>query len=424
MDKPQLEKVVKLISSNDPLETIEKTFAEFPSDTYPYISAIVSNFASEEMISTVGNHTEALVGFYLCHLMSNTFSEAKAAVHRFVTVLEQHIKDDAKKAEQIKYRQTTKDFKMIAKEAVDADSGTSRLALKCFVFTCLLDDRIDTKQTPEAILSVKQSDVDAKLASWVSAPTKLREKINALVSSSERECEKCSLSGVGAFSSATFPLATPKLCRLTPSSPVLYPGELHYMIAGNDNQLVAFDSKGHKQEWKTTQSLIVKGIKEKLSSEDTQKITSSLHKDPFLVNRMGLAPDIIAKVSEMNPETAAMVLTKLDSASNHLEKILSLGGNISYESIATVFVHTIKSMRQINVNSFIALSGKRIKESPPSGKAELVKIFASAVHQLVVRGVKENKDVYLTDTRKAEVRSILEEHKGIQEVTSCIADLK
>lgn len=425
-DSTHLEKLSSLLAnSKDTLKKIEQSFnSNFPFHTYPAVLNVLQALLTEDTIVGLGFCTETLVSIYLLQRMGRTHPGARMLLMRFAASLEQVVRDDTKKMEQLKCRQAMKEFKRTAKEAVDSDRSTFHGSLKVFFFKCLLDT-IDLDATPAKLLSMTQQEIDAAMAEWAAQPTTLKEKLHELTIRSTEETELNSLSGLGVYSTSSTPQVQPTPCRPLPCAPFLFPGELHYVLGTANEQVFHISSNGHSDEWEQSSDLVKQGTTRVLSAAERQQLIGNIQKKPILVSRLGLTPSVVAGLAVNNAEAAAAIVSRVPDATDFFQRIIEVpkakSAAVSLENVDTVLLHGSKAVRQRNVNAYINRYCAHIRET---GDVDAVKNFAATLHQLVNKGSKDNKELYVSDGKKAELKEVLEPHKALHEVANWLASLK
>lgn len=425
-DSTHLEKLSALLAnSRDTLKKIEQSFnSNFPFHTYPAVLSVLQALLNEDTISQLGFCTETLVSIYLLQRMGRSHPGARMLLMRFAASLEQIVRDDTKKTEQLKCRQALKEFKRTAKEAVDSDRSAFHGSLKVFFFKCLLET-FDLDATPAKLLSLTQDEVDAAMAEWAAQPTVLKEKLRELTIRAEDETELNSLSGLGAFSTSSTPQLQPTPCRPLPCAPSLFPGELHFILGTANDQVIHVASNGHSEEWEQANDLVKQGSTRALSAAERQQLIGNIQKKPILVSRLGLSPHVVASLALNNAEAAAAIVSRVPDATDYFQRIIEVSKTkasvVSLENVDTIVLHGAKALRQRNVNAYINRYCAHIRDS---NEVEAVKNFATTLNQLINKGPKDNKELYVSDGKKAEMKELLEPHKSLHEVATWLNSIK
>lgn len=398
-----------LASANESFQSIEAKFKKsFEPSSYPSVCAIISDLAADGFTGAIGSQVEALVSVYLCHVMSSTYSDANGALCMCLQQLDKHIREDARRLEQLKYRQTAKDFKKYARDAVDVDGFRCRTAIKCFIFQCILG-QADTNQTPNKILKQAQTILDGMLEAWAATPGPLNDKLKDL-----GNAERSSLASNGIVSSATVPSSTATFCRVGPLDTPLFAGEMHYLL-GPESHWVIFDSKGHPKEWASLKRLLVAAAKQPLGPKERQELLQSASH----AHQVDLTSAIVTSIASHDPEVAAALISKTSKPSQHIQKLLAQAeaGGLSLNHLDTVMLHSVKHLDASLISKYIQLS---CEKASSSNDTAVVKSFATALHQLV----SKNKDFTIPDNRKDDLKALFAKFSNVQEVVTWWSDFK
>lgn len=397
-----------LASANESFQSIEAKFKKsFESPFYPSVCAIICDLAADGFTGSIGSQVEALVCVYLCHVMATVCPDANVALCACLQQLDKNIREDARRLEQLKYRQTAKDFKKYARDAVDADGYRCRTAIKCFVFQCLLG-QVDTNLNPSKVLKQAQTVLDAMLESWAATPGPLEDKLKELT-----VADRSVLSNT-IVTSATVPQSTATFCRVGPLDTPLFAGEMHYLL-GAESQWVTFDNKAHAKEWSSLKRLVSSAATGVLNTKDRQELIQNV----LFAHQIGLSPAAVASVASHDPEVAAALLTKSSSPAQHLQKVLEAAesGSITLGQLDTVVLHSSKCIDQTLASKFIQISAEKITSS---NDLDAMKTFATTLNQIA----NKNKDFGIPENRKEDLKSLFAKFNSVQEVATFWGDYK
>eukprot|EP00744_Colponema_vietnamica_P016016 GILI01022452.1.p1 GENE.GILI01022452.1~~GILI01022452.1.p1 ORF type:complete len:408 (-),score=50.90 GILI01022452.1:82-1305(-) len=398
-----------LASANESFQSIEAKFKKsFDPTSYPSVCAIITDLAADGFTGAIGSQVEALVSVYLCHVMASANPDANGALCMCLQQLDKHIREDSRRLEQLKYRQTAKDFKKYARDAVDVDGFRCRTAIKCFIFQCILG-QVDTNQTPNKILKQAQAILDGMLESWSTTPGPLNDKLKDL-----GNAERSTLISNGIVSSATVPSSTATFCRVGPLDTPLFAGEMHYLL-GPETHWVTFDSKGHPKEWSSFKRLLISATKQVLGTKERQELLQN----SSYAHQVNLTPAIVASIASHDPEVAAALVAKSSKPAQHIHQLLAQAeaGNLALSHLNTVVLHSVNHLDSTLVSKYIQLS---CEKAMAANDTAVVKGFATALHQLV----SKNKDITIPESRKDDLKALFAKNSNVQEVQSWWSDFK
>lgn len=398
-----------LASGNESFITIEAKFKKtFDIAYYPSICSIICDLASDGFTGSIGSQVEALVCVYLCHVMTGAYPDASGSLATCLQQLDKHIRDDARRLEQLKYRQTAKDFKKYARDALDADGYRCRTAIKCFAFQCILG-QMDCNSTPSKVLKQAQSVLDTMLESWSTVPGPLEDRLKELASA-----DRSTLASNTIVSSATVPAATPAFCRASPLESQLFTGEMHYIL-GPESHWVHFDHNAHPSELAALKRLVVLATQQVLSTQDRQDLLQRSAR----AHQIGLTPTIIVIIATHDPEVAAVLLSKSAFPSRYLQRLLDEldRGALTLIQFNTIALHCGKCFDPVLAGKYIQISAERILKTNDSSAMAL---FASTLHELTVK----NRDFALPENKKEDLKGLFATYSTLEEVSSLWSDFK
>eukprot|EP00658_Telonema_sp_P-2_P054999 TRINITY_DN4373_c0_g1_i6.p1 TRINITY_DN4373_c0_g1~~TRINITY_DN4373_c0_g1_i6.p1 ORF type:complete len:194 (-),score=26.21 TRINITY_DN4373_c0_g1_i6:220-801(-) len=170
---------------------------------------------------------------------------------------------------------------------------------------------------------------------------------------------------------------------------------------------------------------VKQGSTRALSAAERQQLIGNIQKKPILVSRLGLSPHVVASLALNNAEAAAAIVSRVPDATDYFQRIIEVSKTkasvVSLENVDTIVLHGAKALRQRNVNAYINRYCAHIRDS---NEVEAVKNFATTLNQLINKGPKDNKELYVSDGKKAEMKELLEPHKSLHEVATWLNSIK
>ena len=424
-----------LCKSSVSVQQLEQEFrSAFPPDAYSRVTEELQFLRREAgyLVAATTTHSETFVSFVLLGIMRRECHAAKTAFFDFAYALELQLREDARKAEQAKYRSTTKDApqKKPVRDVMDAEALRFRCATKLLVLNGLLDKQ-DGNATASSAFSVDQQTLDNALQQISQSSGDAKEKLADLAHLSEKESSKCHSLVHGAavvvghdqHRSVVVPiLARPVLPSVAP----VIPGELKYVLlapSGLPQQLL-FDGHGASADWKTARSILAAAAKAPLSPSDEEALTAILASERGVINRMLISPQVVCAIATHNPQVCASVITHRPDLSAQLVSAIILSPEIPVECVETILLHTGRILEQFHVFKYIQLSIARIRATESGdSQREVAKRFAMTLHHLVTKASRENKELYIADCHKSDLSTLFGEYPTVAEIATRWAEM-
>ncbi|AYU78873.1 hypothetical protein LdCL_230005100 [Leishmania donovani] len=351
---------------------------------------------------------------------------AKSTFYDVLIELEHAIRRDMFVVEQIKY--TTKESKEGKKslEATRAEVFRIHCAAKVFAFQ-LLGDTVADDEKVVSYASKKQDSIDEALNAWEKASIKIKEPMADIEHCwvAKHEKQQCgSLYETAAVfdeqPNKLFALLLPSVTAKLPMLP-MQEGELQYLLPGKSAMLL-LDSAPPSEGWMISKRLLVEARKSKLSKDDEQTLLGLLNES--LVSRLGVSPQQLSELATHSPGVCASVLLKVPSGSAGAFIQFLLKGNIPEDNMQAILLRASSVLQQVNVRTFISTMLHKLKErcGLPSA-AESLKSFAVTLHQLVMKAAKENREIFIADTFRADLEQLFQS-SNIPEVKNRWEEMK
>jgi hypothetical protein len=416
------------------IQQIEDDFrAAFPPDSYGRIVEELQFLRREAGYLVAASNTtyiETFVSFVLLGVMRRDCTAAKAAFFDFTYALELLLREDARKAEQAKYRSTTKDApqKKPVRDVSDMEALRFRCAIKLLVLNGLLD-RQDGSVTPVAALSADQQTLDSGLQQ-VGPVGDVKERLAELAHLAEKDMSRThSLvhgTAVAVSTDRSRACIVPILARPPlPAVATIIPGELKYVTgipSGLPQQLV-FDAHGASADWKTARTIVAAAARGPLAPSDEEALTAILASETGVLGRMLISPQVVCAVAIHNAQVCASIITHRPDISSQLVSAIILSPAIPVECVETILLFTARILEQFHVFKYIQLSLSRIRATDADKQREGAKRFATTLHHLVTKASRDNKELYIADAHKADLNNLFGDYASVAEIASRWAEM-
>lgn len=355
-----------------------------------------------------------------------TCTAAKAAIHRQLQAIECELREDAKRSEQWKYRNNTKDGrKLTAEDAAGMDAMRFRMILKLFVIG-MCSNQVDATQKPLDIFNADQKKVDSDLEALAAAPpASIKEILQDFAQCGDSELALSSIGGVasraaridpeadnvpweyavGAASQKTQPFP---VCPRPPILPVQL-GETRILVGPTLSHTVQFDAVQHPKEWRAARELLLVGVRSTLSPAQSEQLIASLSSDN-LISVVGITPEIVERLCAANNDTAAAAIilkATAPSGDTFLDAIIA-SQQLSLSAIGSLLLRVPKALKPRHITAFVQSEAAKIRLIKEDAAANDAKKQLSSIAQQICTSCGQKLEVREENTIAAldEPRSV------------------
>lgn len=420
---------------NAPLGDVAAKFKScFSEDAWPVVAATIQALQrdAEMLTATFTNASETLIAFFLLHLMFDTAkasTTAKVAFYELLGNIELLLRQDMRKAEQLKYRENSKQgatSRKTAKDATDQDAMRIRLVLKLFALTCLTKS-CETSQSASQMLVLDADKANERLDALAQGPSSLKEQLADFAHLCETDYTQVSLGGPSSVAAVVgtggvvevkdevpraHAVITAQLARQPPAVPGPSQGELRVVLSPSLATVAAFDSRPHSAEWQSARKQLAAAAAGTLTTADAEKLLATL-KTKSVAQSLGITPSVFVAVAAKNADVAAAIAASSAAPSELFKLLVSSDSKVAPPVMDDLVGRSAAVLQLQDLTRFVAYKKDHVATT------EHAKSFVAALAKLLTSG---NKELALSAAMKDTVAAMLKAHHGAAEVAAFIKD--